>query len=200
MKQILATLLIVTTCYFAASQEQLPRREALKYAFLVSADLKTLQNTPITTDVDLKQPVALRDGDYGALLLPESKLTADAIAKAGEQIVPIGQLWLHKLTPMRESGGVPSHQLRLVRVVGEEESGEAVQCALGVKSNGAGGLDLLVFGKERTPLLKVPLKQTERTQQLPIALRAEREYESGRLTLNLLGRYEASFRVTELEF
>ncbi len=200
MKQILATLLIVTTCYYAASQEQLPRREALKYAFLVSTDLKTLQNTPITTDVDLKQPVALRDGDYGALILPEAKLTVDAIAKAGEQIVPVGQLWLHKLTPMRESGGVPSYQLRLVNVVGEEESGEAVQCALGVKDNGAGGLDLLVFGKDSTPLLKVPLKQTDRTQQLPIAVRAEREYESGRLTLNLLGRYEASFRVTELEF
>lgn len=200
MKRILITLLIVTTCHCASSQEQLSRREALKYAFLVSADLKTLQNTPITTDVDLKQPVALRDGDYGALLLPEAKLTADAIAKAGEQIVPIGQLWLHKLTPMRESGGVPSYQLRLVRVVGEDESGEAVQCALGVKSNGVGGLDLLIFGKERTPLLKVPLKQTERTIQLPIALQAEREYESGRLTLNLLGRYEASFRVTELEF
>lgn len=200
MKQILAALLIVTTCHYASSQEQLPRREALKYAFLVSTDLKTLQSTPITTDVDLKQPVALRDGDYGAMILPEAKLTADAIAKAGEQIVPVGQLWLHKLTPMRGGSGIPGYQLRLVNIVGEEESGEAAQCALGVKNNGADGLELLVFGKEKNPLLKVPLKKTERTQQLPIALQAEREDESGRLTLNLLGRYEASFRVTELEF
>lgn len=200
MKQILAALLIVTTCHYASSQEQLPRREALKYAFLVSTDLKTLQSTPITTDVDLKQPVALRDGDYGAMILPEAKLTADAIAEAGEQIVPVGQLWLHKLTPMRGGSGIPAYQLRLVKIVGEEESGEAVQCALGVKNNGADGLELLVFGKEKSPLLKVPLKKTERTQQLPIALQAEREDESGRLTLNLLGRYEASFRVTELEF
>lgn len=200
MKRILVPLLVVTTCQFAFSQEQLSRSEALKYAFLVSADLKTLQNTPIATDVDLKQPVALRDGDYGALVLPEAKLTVDTIGKAGEKIVPVGQLWLHKLTPMREGMGVPGYQLRMVNIVGENESGEAAQCALGVKRNDGGGLELLVFGKDKSPLVKVPLKKTERSQQLPIAVQAERRDDSGRLTLNFLGRYEASFDVTELEF
>ena len=66
---------------------------------LVSVDLKQLQGTPIPTDVDLKQPVVVYEGDHGGMLLPEAKLTSEAFAKAGDKIVPIGQLWLRKMTP-----------------------------------------------------------------------------------------------------
>jgi hypothetical protein len=199
MKRILVTLSLLAAIQIVSGQEQLPRREALKLAFYVSADLKTLQSTPITTDVDLKQPVAVRDGDYGALVLPEAKLNDKAITKSGEHVVSVGQLWLYRLTPMRDGVAVPGSQLRTVNVETDGNSAAVVQCALGAESNGSGGVELLLYGKDKSPLLKLPLKKIEGPQQPPIAMNAERTDDTGLITLKILGRYQATFDVTELE-
>ena len=199
MKRILVPLTLLAAVQIASGQEELARKDALRYAFLLSLDLKALQGTPIATDVDLKQPVAVRGGDHGALVLPEAKLSADAIAKAGTQVVSVGQLWLHKLAPVREGQPIPGSQLRIVEIENEGSTASAVQCALGVKGNDSGGLELLVFGKDKTPVLKVPLKKVEASQDTPISLKAERtENDAARITLRLVGRYEATLTVAEL--
>lgn len=72
------------------------------------------------------------------------------------------------------------------------------QCALGVRRNGPDALELLVFGKDKEPLLKVPLKKIEAQQEPPIDMSAERTGDEGRITLRILGKYEAGFLVTEL--
>ena len=199
MNKIIPALILAMAVPLASAQERLPRREALKLAFLVSADLKALQATPIATDVDLKHPVALRDGDYGALVLPESKLSAETIAKAGDRVAPLGQLWLHRLTPIRDGVAVPPSELHVVQVETEGESHAAVQLALGVRSNGSGGQELLVFGKGKTPLLTLTLKKAEGQPEPPISIEAVRlNDETGRITFRILGRYEASLMVTEL--
>jgi len=77
MKQtvLLAALLAALTS--AQAQEKLSRDESLKYAFIVSANLKDLLNTPIPTDPDVKRPAAVKDENCGAMVLPETKLTAE---------------------------------------------------------------------------------------------------------------------------
>jgi len=199
MNRIIVVLSLFAAAQGAVAQEELSRREALKFAFYVSADLKVLQGTPIATDVDLKHPVVLHDGDYGAMVLPEAKLSPETVAKAGDTVVPIGQLWLRKLTPLNGGEGVQGSKLRTVSIETESETASAVQCALGVKGDGSGGLELLVFGKDKNPVAKVPLKKIQGSQQHPIAMKAERTDEAGRLTLTILGRYEARLMVTELQ-
>ena len=46
--------------------------------------------------------VALRDGEYGGMVLPECKLTVGAIAQAGKEPVPVGQLWMLRLAPLND--------------------------------------------------------------------------------------------------
>jgi len=201
MNRLIITLGLLALTGTAIAQEHLPRQEALKYAFLVSVDLKNLQGTPIPTDVDLKRVVAMRDGDYGAMVLPEAKLSASAIAGAGSSVVPVGQLWLHRLTPMKDGSGIPEDRLRVVTVEAGQQTGTAVQCALGVKGNGSGGLELLVYGKGQEPVLSVPLRQVESSGDAPISMDAERTGdEGGRIILRIAGRYRASIPVTELGF
>jgi hypothetical protein len=79
------------------------------------------------------------------------------------------------------------------------EQATVSQCALGVQRNGSGALELLVFGKEKEPLVKVPLKTMDAKQNVPMDIVAERESESGKVTLNILGKYTATFSVTALE-
>ena len=199
MKRTLLTLTLLSTLALASAQEKLSREETLKYAFILAGDLKQLQATPIPTDVDVKQPVAVRDGDFGGMVLPEAKLNADAIAKAGEKIVPIGQLWLLKLTPMKDGEAVAASKLRMVTLTHEGDQVKVSQCALGVQKNDSGTLELLVFGKDKEPVVKVPLKTLDAKQDVPIDLSAERESDSGKVTLNILGKYTATVTVTQLE-
>ena len=199
MKNILLTLTLLSTLPLAYAQEKLEREETLRYAFIVAADLKQLQATPIPTDVDVKQPVAMRDGEFGGMVLPEAKLSADAIAKAGEKVVPSGQLWLLKLTPMRDGEAVAASKLCMVTLRHEGDEAKVAQCALGVQRSGSDDLQLLVFGKDKDPVVKVPLKSSDAKQDVPIDLAADRESDSGKVTLKILGKYTATISVTALE-
>jgi hypothetical protein len=181
----------------APAQEQLPRAEALKYAFAVAADLGQMLQTPVPTDPDLKRPVAVREGDYGGMVLPEAKLTAAALQNPGQAGIPVGQLWLLKLVPMKDGQPVPAGSLRFVDVSSEEGSAQVPCCALVVRSTGGDGRELVVLGKDKTPLLTAPLKAISKTQNNPIEMTADRKEDGGLITLRLLGKYEASFMVTD---
>ncbi len=199
MNRTVLTLTLLFSVQLLSAQEKLSREDALKYASLVSADAKQLEGTPIPTDVDARQPAAVRDGEYGGMVLPQKNLTAAGLSQAGETIIPIGQLWLHKLTPMRDDQAIPSEKLRLVTVSADGDKTTVPQCALGVRRTSTGSLELVVFGKGKEPLLKAPLKAIDTKQELPLEVTAERDSDSGRITLKILGKYQASFAVTELE-
>jgi hypothetical protein len=199
MKPTILTIALLATLQWVSAQEKLSREESLKYAFLVAADLKQLQETPIPTDVDVKRPVAIQDGEFGGMVLPEAKLSSEAIAKAADKVVPVGQLWLLKLTPMRDGEAIASSKLRLITLNHEGDQATVPQCALGVQRNSSGSLELLLFGKGQEPVLRVPLKTMDAKQDLPIDLSAERESDSGKVTLKILGKYTATISVTALE-
>jgi hypothetical protein len=200
MKRTIFIAALLGTNQLVFAQEQLSTEEALKYATAVSKDAKQLKGTPIVTDVDTQKPVAVREGEFGGMVLPQKELDAEKIAKAGkEEVTPIGQLWLLKLTPMRDGEAISSSKLRLATVQAEGEEVTVPQCALGVRRNQDGALELLVFGKGKDPILTAPMKAIDTKQELPINLSAERESDSGRLTMKILGKYQATFQVTQLD-
>lgn len=183
------------------AQERLPQEEASRYAALLGAVQAQLKTGPLATEPDLKHPVALRDGDYGILVLPDARFTAEKLAQAGPDVIPLGQLWFHKLAPLVDGRVIPNEKLRLVKVSGFE--GEAtVPCfTLGLCKQAGGSLELVVYGKDKEPLLKTPLKSISlsATQENPLEITAERETDSGRLTLKILGRQAAVLSVTDPE-
>lgn len=183
----------------AQAQEQLPRQEALKYAFILSANLPEMLKTPIPTDPDVKRPVALHDGDYGGMVLPETKLSAEAFSKAGKDVAPVGQLWLLKLVPMNDGQPVPASKLRMVQARSEDAQATVPCCALGVRKNADGALELLVYGKDKEPVLRAPIHAISRDQENPIEMSAERKDDGGHITLRFLGKYETTFMVTDPE-
>ena len=116
MKRTLIAAVLLTGLLAVQAQEKLSRTEALQVAFFASSDLKAMLNTPIPTDPDIKRPVAVKDGDYGVMVLPEAKLSADTLAKAGKEPKPVGQLWLRNLAPENEGQRVAQSKLRTVHV------------------------------------------------------------------------------------
>ena len=199
MKQITLMAAFIAGLTTAQAQEQLPRQEALKYAFILSADLPAMLKTPIPTDPDVKRPVALRDGDYGGMVLPESKLNAAVFAKAGKEAAAVGQLWLLKLVPLSDGQPVAASKLRMVEVKSEDAQATVCCCALGVRKAGEDELELLVYGKDKEPVIRAPLRAISRQEEDPIAMSAERKDDGGHVTLRFLGKYEANFIVTDPE-
>ena len=197
MKRTILLAAFIAGLTTTQAQEQLSRPDALKYAFIVSADLPAMLKTPIPTDPDVKRPVAMRDGEYGGMVLPETKLSPEVLSKAGKDTVPVGQLWLLKLVPMNDGQAVPASKLRWVEASSDEGQATVPCCALGVRKDGNGGLELLVFGKDKEPVLRAPMHSISRQQENPLDMSAERKEEGGLVTLRLLGKYEASFMVTD---
>ncbi|MBX3745572.1 MAG: hypothetical protein KF833_09715 [Verrucomicrobiae bacterium] len=198
MKSIPILLTLVVSHQLVSAQEKLSREEALYYARAVAPHATQVQGLPVATEVDLTRPVAMREEDYGGLVLPQKGLTVETLAAAGETPVPVGQLWFHRLAPVRHGEAVPRSALRMVTVRTQGDEATVPQCTLAVRRTAAGALELLVYGKAKEPLLQVPLRSVETPASEPIDLAAVREGDFGRLTLKLLGRYQATLSVTEL--
>jgi hypothetical protein len=198
MKKSILLATLVATLATAQAQQAVPRDELLKVVFMLSLDLKQMLNTPIPTDPDLKRPVAQREGEHGAMVLPESKLSADTLAKAGKEVVPVGQLWLRKLVPQCDGQPTRQDKLQVVTVNTGDRTEPAILCALGVRKDQEGKLELLVYGKDKEPLLRAPLKGISAPQENPIELGAELQGDGARLTLKLAGKYEGSLEVVSV--
>jgi hypothetical protein len=199
MKRIIIAAVLLTGLLAVQAQEKMSREETLQVAFFTSLDLKAMLATPIPTDPDVKRPVAIKDGDFGGMVLPEAKLSADTFANAGKEAKSVGQLWLRGLAPMNAGEVVPASKLRTVHVSAMGQEADAVCCALGVGKDANGALELLVYGKDKEPVTRAPLKSISGQQENPIEMSAERKDDSGVLTLKFLGKYEATFSVTEAE-
>jgi len=198
MKQTLFALALLVSVQLVSAQEKVSKEEALSYAKAASADAKQLAGTPIATDVDAQKPAAMKEGEYGGMVLPQKDLKLEAISKATETPVPVGQLWLHNLTPMKDDEAVAESKLRVATAKLDGTELSVPQCALAVRRTSAGALELLVYGKGKEPIASAPLKAIDAKQDLPIDLAAEREYESGKITIKILGKYQGTIKVTEL--
>jgi len=196
MKHTLIAAVLLTGLLAVPAQERLSRAEALQYAFFASSDLKEMLNTPIPTDPDVKRPVAMHDGEYGVMVLPEAKLSADTFAKAGKEARPVGQLWLRNLAPENEGQRVLQSKLRTVHVRAMDQEADAVCCALGVGKGAHGGLELLIYGKDKEPVTRVPMKSVLGQQDNPVEMSCERKDDDGLITLKFLGKYEVTFTVS----
>ena len=199
MKRIIVAAVLIASLNGSQAQDALARDEALKYAFGACLDLKQMLQTPIATDPDVKRPVVIRDGDYGGMILPESKLTAAVLDQAGKEVVPIGQLWLHKLAPLVDGHVVPAGQLAMVTVRLTEGEATVPVFALGLRKTDSGAVELLVYGKGKEPVVRVPAKPISAKQENGIEISADRRDDSGVITLRILGKYAASFSVTDPE-
>jgi hypothetical protein len=196
MKKILPLITLTMVTLTLAAQEELPRSEAVKLAAILNFDLDKLADTPIPTDADIKRPFGLKADKGGALIVPEAKLSTATFSGAGKEAVPVGQFWFAGVVPAKDGQAVAKEQLKLVTVQHESREIALSLCVLGVRKGAGDRLELLVFGKGKEALLGLPLKPATREQKSPLEFRAEHEGEtSARVTLALVGKYEASFLV-----
>jgi hypothetical protein len=193
------TVVALSVLLFAGAglaQERLPAEDAQRFGKRLaqcSANLDSPVQVKVEPDAD--KALAMRGKQVGALVMPDKNLSADALDKAGKDVLPVGQLWLRRLVPVIDGKETAKDQLRIINVQAKDEEEPLPLCLLGVRKKGD-GLELLVYGNHKEPLLTLPLTKADSKYDLPIELDGKKnENETGTLTLRFFGKYEAKLLV-----
>lgn len=185
---------------FALAQERIPAEDAQKIARILIENAGKLADAQLKTDPDPDKAFGLRKGEHGAMVLPDKKLSADAFSKAGKDPTPAGQFWFRNVTLVVDGKPAASNQLRVVTVTADGKDHSLALFFLGVRKKG-NDLELVLFAKEKEPILAVPLTKADVRQELPIEFEAAKgdAEKTGVLTLNLLGKYQAKITIAPQE-
>jgi hypothetical protein len=192
---------LLTCCCLAAlaaDPNRLPQEDARAFAKPCVERAAELTDLPLKAEADPEQPCAVRGEGGGAMVIPDKHLSADRLAKAGAEVVPVGQLWLRKWTPVRDGKPVPDDQLRIVTVRLDDKDRPMPLLLLGVrKRDKADDPELLVYSRDGEPLLALPLKAVEVGGDVPVELEWRRgDKDADELTITLLGKRRAVLAIT----
>lgn len=190
-------LLLTALCsaLSAQAQEKVPTEEVQKIARRVLEQFGETKDAQLKVSADAERADALKAGEAGIMVIPDKKLTAEALEKAGADLVPVGQLYFKAVAPAKDGKVTANDKLRVLTFDDKGNSIRIPLCLLGVRKRD-GQLELVVFGSEKTPLAQLPLKKAEGNSGNPIELSGEKQGEdSGALTLSLVGKYKAVLTV-----
>lgn len=193
---LLACLLTLATVSLARGQERIPTDHAQQIAKLLQDHAAKQANLPIQADVDNDKPYGVRHEEFGALAIPDKKLSADAIAKADKDVVPVGHFWMRKLTPIVNGSPASGDKLRNVSIDVDNNTVKATFYLLGVRKGEKGEPELLVYGSGKDPLAVCPLEKTDAKQTYPIEIDGREDGDAGLITLTIAGKYKSTLRVS----
>jgi hypothetical protein len=193
-----ASLLLLAGALLA--QERVPAEDAQKAGKqLAEQSAKLDVPAQVKVEPDADKAFAIHHEKVAALVMPDKKLSADTLSKAGKDVVPVGQLWMRRMVPVVEGKSTVNDKLRMIKITIKDEEEPLPLCLLGVRKKGD-GLELLVYGKDKEPLLTLPLTKADARQDLPIEFDGKKnDNDTATLTINLLGKYEAKLIVAKAE-
>jgi hypothetical protein len=194
MKFRLFTLVLLLSVRGAAAQERIPDDHAKMIAkALVEASGKI--KGPISVEVDTDRPYAKRKDEHGAMVVPATKLTAELIDKAGADIVPIGLLFIRQLSLMADDRLLPVEKMHEVSFKHNENDVTVHLCYLGVLK-AKDKTNLVILGKDKKPLVSMPLTKIDEKQELPMEFLVSIEPDdTATLSLTILGKHKAKLLV-----
>ena len=196
MKTIFVLCALLTTATFVTAQERVSLEDAQKGARLLTQTAGKISDAPLKLEVDLEKPDGLKANEVRILVIPDQKLNGETLAKAGKTVTPLGQLWMHAIAPAKEGEVISNDKLRFVTVTKDDKEFKVLLFFLGLQKSEKGEMELVIYGKDKEPFLKLPVEKSATQQDLPIELQGRKEGEgAGVLTLNILGKYKAELPV-----
>lgn len=193
----LIALLILSFVYFAQTA-QFPSRnpEVTKLAREITKAAGKLKNAPFHTELDFSGGTIYAQKSVGALLIPSKEASRERIDDVGTKTLPLGEVWFHESRPStRRFQRFTDSQLHIANVIVGEKNEKFRGLILGIRRNGSGPRELLVYGTAKRPLLQLPIKSVPLHQRHPIDLSASSNNGTGLLHLHLFGGYTASIPI-----
>lgn len=188
------TLALTGLLATANAQERLAPEKAKHYAQLTRQKPEALKGAALQFKADLEHPIALANGDHGGLLIPRAGLADLTPSDYSATPTAIGELWLYNLTLQKDGVAVPEAKLNVVPLKSNQGEVKIPRCILAVSLTSDDTPVLQVYGKDKTPVLTVPIRETGFSSSDALNMTATAD---GEVTLSK-GGYTATFQVDEL--
>jgi hypothetical protein len=197
--KFIVPFLALTILLRAQEVEPVPAEHTAGIAAKLLEVLGKPADAPLATEVDADKAVAIKAGKAGMLAMPDKKLSPATLDGAGKDPVAVGQLWMHLVVPQVDKTAPDPDKLRTLTVGDGEKEAKVELYYLAVTKTEAGALELSLFAKDKTPLVKVPLAKTDAAATAtPIALDGHKDTDTtGLLVISLFGSYKADLTVTK---
>jgi hypothetical protein len=193
MRLIAPVVCLMCVAQVAHAQERIPAEHAENAAKLVAEKAKDIKDAQVKMEVDPSKPFGVKEGKFAALVLPAKNLSDDALAKAGDDVVPVGQLWTRDLAVVSAGTIIAADKMRFFTITVDGEEHKLGVLLLGAKKKGDGEWELHVYGNEKEPLVRLPLEKEEATQEMPIDIEGKRNDDgTGAAILHILRKYKAT--------
>jgi len=198
MKKYIVVLGLLVFAGWASAQEPIPRDQVQKMSLRVARITSNFLDLQLKFEPDIEKAMGMLVKKFAAIVIPATDLTGLDLEKAGGSVVPLGQLWLVRLAPAKDVGVFPNDQLRLVTVTIKDEDHDLPLLLLGAGKNSEGKMELLVYARDKEPLLRLPLEKNDTKQEDPIELLMRPGGPSiGLLDIYVLGKYRATLPMGE---
>ncbi|HLQ47244.1 MAG TPA: hypothetical protein VK137_21040 [Planctomycetaceae bacterium] len=191
---LLASLILVIEPRWAAAEDakRIESDKVAKIAATLVAATSGLSDLPVKVTADTQRAMGVTGQDRGGVLVPDSRLTAEALKKVDKDVLPIGLLFLHRITLSVAEQATPADQHRQITVTVEDETVNVFVLPLAV-TRVADRLVLLVYTNRKEPAVVTTLVDFNESKDLPLEMEA-RPAQDQRATLlfSILGRYRAA--------
>jgi hypothetical protein len=170
---LLAGCLLNSSSLCAGDGDQPKRVEGEKaetFAKLFDAALtKSAKAVPVKVVPDFKRALGLGARDRVGFVVPDAKLSADSLRKIDRQIVPVGVLYLHRVTIVPGDDPVSADQHRTIEVTHDGKTVTVSVLHLAA-TKVAGRLVILIYTNSDTPLVVSSLTDAKEASDFPIDL------------------------------
>jgi hypothetical protein len=188
--------LFLTAIAMGDDAERLTPDDVTKIGPPIVSGLNNLADLPLKIDVDLDQATGLKAKDRGAIVLPARGLTADVIGKADKEVVPVGYVVLHRITPIVANQQIGRDEHRTLSLTVGDKTVEVAVIQLGV-AKVAGRPVLVGYTKSATPAFVTTLVDSGVAGDFPLEVEAASAGDNrATVTLTLGGKYRAGLEVT----
>jgi hypothetical protein len=198
MKKSLTVLSLLVCAASVFAQEAIEAETLQKIAGRLTERTSDQENLPLKMEVDSAKAVGMTIKEFGTVVLPDKSLTAEALAKAGSDVLPVGYMWLKNLVPAVEGKALGNEKQRVVKVAMDKEEHILQLLSLGLRKKAEGGFELVVFAKGKDVIVTLPLKDEPGDQTSPVEINMRQGADSlGVIDLRILGKLHAVMPVEQ---
>ena len=194
---LLASLILVIEPRWMLAQDakRMESDKAAKIAATMVAAMSKLSDPPVKVTADTQRAMGVTAHDRGGVLVPDSGLTAESLKKVDKDVLPVGLLFLHRITPSVAELVTAADQHRQITVTVEDKTMTVFVLPLAV-TRVAGRLVLLVYTNRKEPAVVTTLVESNESKELPLEMEPRpAQDQRATLLLSLLGRYRAAIDV-----
>jgi hypothetical protein len=152
-------------------------------------------------DADCEKATGLHEPEVaGLMVVPRKDLKLETVKGVEEANgMPAGFLFLYKITPVIDGKGLPSDKLPMVAMKTDDGTERQVAALrLAIKKENEETWKLLVFGKDKKPLLASTFRPEESKTDLPISVGVkELGDKEGTLVVTCFGKYAADVKLAK---